>query len=200
MLFGGLPHATCHMPLASCPYPGGVPLRGAGAGSRPGGRGTFLCLAKEKYPKERRADVRAASRFPALLAPGGVSLNSLRSDNASPDPPGAVLLGPADGKTGIRAGLPWHWGKRVAGVALGLALFLSSALCPLAFVFWFVALPLRGAGVRVSARRPRYFSLPCQRKVPKRKARRRQGRCAVPCAARAGRDLAKLASLKQREP
>ncbi len=25
------------------------------AGSRPGGRGTFLCFAKEKYPKERRA-------------------------------------------------------------------------------------------------------------------------------------------------
>ncbi len=25
-----------------------------GAGSRPGGRGTFLCFAKEKYPKERR--------------------------------------------------------------------------------------------------------------------------------------------------
>jgi len=26
------------------------------AGSRPGGRGTFLCFAKEKYPKERRPD------------------------------------------------------------------------------------------------------------------------------------------------
>ena len=26
------------------------------AGSRPGGRGTFLCVAKEKYPKERRPD------------------------------------------------------------------------------------------------------------------------------------------------
>ena len=26
----------------------------SGAGSRPGGRGTFLCFAKEKYPKERR--------------------------------------------------------------------------------------------------------------------------------------------------
>jgi len=26
----------------------------AKAGSRPGGRGTFLCFAKEKYPKERR--------------------------------------------------------------------------------------------------------------------------------------------------
>ena len=30
---------------------------GAEAGSRPGGRGTFLCFAKEKYPKERRPPV-----------------------------------------------------------------------------------------------------------------------------------------------
>ena len=29
----------------------------AEAGSRPGGRGTFLCFAKEKYPKERRPSV-----------------------------------------------------------------------------------------------------------------------------------------------
>ena len=29
----------------------------AEAGSRPGGRGTFLCFAKEKYPKERRPPV-----------------------------------------------------------------------------------------------------------------------------------------------
>src|SRR5690606_29195796 len=29
-------------------------LRRAEAGSRPGGRSTFLCFAKEKYPKERR--------------------------------------------------------------------------------------------------------------------------------------------------
>ena len=32
----------------------GVLLLRARAGSRPGGRGTFLCFAKEKYPKERR--------------------------------------------------------------------------------------------------------------------------------------------------
>ena len=32
----------------------GVPLLRAEAGSRPGGRGTFLCVAKETYPKERR--------------------------------------------------------------------------------------------------------------------------------------------------
>jgi hypothetical protein len=31
-----------------------MPVLRAGAGSRPGGRGTFLCVAKETYPKERR--------------------------------------------------------------------------------------------------------------------------------------------------
>ena len=31
-----------------------APLLRAEAGSRPGGRGTFLCFAKETYPKERR--------------------------------------------------------------------------------------------------------------------------------------------------
>ena len=34
-----------------------MPVLRAGAGSRPGGRGTFLCFAKEKYPKERRPPV-----------------------------------------------------------------------------------------------------------------------------------------------
>src|SRR5450830_1277932 len=51
---------------------------------RPGGRGTFLCFAKAKFPKERRPEVRATSWFPALLAPGGVSLNSLRSNRREP--------------------------------------------------------------------------------------------------------------------
>ena len=46
---------------------------------------------------------------------------------------------------------------------------------------------------RVSARRPRYFSLLRQRKVPKRKASRSPGRFAVPCAARVERGRAELA-------
>ncbi len=46
---------------------------------------------------------------------------------------------------------------------------------------------------RVSARRPRYFLLLRQRKVPKRKASRSPGRCAVPCAARVWRGRAELA-------
>src|SRR5690606_22264328 len=41
------------------------------AGSRPGGRGTFLCFAKEKYPKERRAEDRAPAGFLALLGVRG---------------------------------------------------------------------------------------------------------------------------------
>ena len=56
---------------------------------------TFFCFAKRKSPKKRRADVRAAPRFLALLAPLGVWLNSLRSDNASPYPSAAPLLSPA---------------------------------------------------------------------------------------------------------
>jgi hypothetical protein len=53
---------------------------------------------------------------------------------------------------------------------------------------------------RVSARRPRHFSLLRQRKVPKRKASLSPGRCAVPCAARFAGDARKLAALKQCAP
>ena len=49
----------------------------------------------------------------------------------------------------------------------------------------------------VSSRRPRYFCLLRQRKVPKRKATRSQGHCVVPCAARARGGAAKRASRKQ---
>jgi len=57
------------------------------AGSRPGGRGTFLCFAKEKYPKERRAGFVVHSLcygHAALLGPGGVRVNSLRSNIRAP--------------------------------------------------------------------------------------------------------------------
>ncbi len=56
---------------------------------------TFFCFAKRKSPKKRRAEVRAPSGFLALLASSGVGLNSLRSNNARPDPPAAALLSPA---------------------------------------------------------------------------------------------------------
>ena len=65
-------------PLPLWREPGGFALpcvlHKAGAGSRPGGRGTFLCFAKEKCPKERRpccpCPLRCASGQPAMLARG----------------------------------------------------------------------------------------------------------------------------------
>jgi len=72
-------------------YPCGEALPGCA----PGSAVTFFCFAKRKSPKKRRAEVRAATRFLALLASGGVGLNSLRSNNARPDPPAAALLSPA---------------------------------------------------------------------------------------------------------
>ena len=60
------------------------------AGTRPGGRGTFLCFAKEKYPKERRPQVcdpyAYATGQPAVLAHGvrrgtHCAPAALRSDN-----------------------------------------------------------------------------------------------------------------------
>ena len=60
---------------------------GAEAGSRPGGRGTFLCFAKEKYPKERRppvCDPFAVRRGkPASGRLRGAPWNSLRCGAAS---------------------------------------------------------------------------------------------------------------------
>ena len=59
----------------------------AGAGSRPGGRGTFLCFAKEKYPKEKRPHAcdPSAQRW-GTPAPGhlrGAPWNSLRACGAA---------------------------------------------------------------------------------------------------------------------
>ncbi len=56
---------------------------------------------------------------------------------------------------------------------------------------------------RVSARRPTHFLLLRQEKVSKEKASRRQGRCAVPCAARSGRVWRKLgfaSNMRQPDP
>jgi hypothetical protein len=55
---------------------------------------TFFASPK-KVSKERRAQDRAAARFLALLVSRGVWLNSLRSNNASPDPLAPALLSPA---------------------------------------------------------------------------------------------------------
>ncbi len=64
-----------------------MPWVRAEAGSRPGGRGTFLCFAKEKYPKERRppvCDPFAVRRGkPAAGRLRGAPWNSLRCVAAS---------------------------------------------------------------------------------------------------------------------
>ena len=64
-----------------------MPRLRAEAGSRPGGRGTFLCFAKEKYPKERRppvCDPFAERRGkPASSRLWGAPWNSLRCVAAS---------------------------------------------------------------------------------------------------------------------
>ena len=48
-----MPEAFLLLAVGAMVFDGLLLLR-AGAGSRPGGRGTFLCFAKETYPKERR--------------------------------------------------------------------------------------------------------------------------------------------------
>ena len=72
------------------------------AGSRPGGRRTFLCFAKEKYAKERRPAVWVPPLRcgqPALLDHGGglAKLATLRFAQTTPAliPPPSALLGPA---------------------------------------------------------------------------------------------------------
>ena len=60
--------------------------------------GDLLSFASPKESKQRKGDPTVcvpALRFgqPAVLGPAGVSLNSLRSNNAIPDPSGPPLLG-----------------------------------------------------------------------------------------------------------
>jgi len=59
-------------------------------------------MPKEREPKETAAEVSAAARFLALLATGGVGLNSLRSNNARPFPPAAALLSTASTARGTK--------------------------------------------------------------------------------------------------
>ena len=109
----------------------------AGAGSRPGGRGTFLCFAKEKYPKERRPAVCVPHAFasgqPAVLGPSGVSpklaalrqrralIRSALRSSAQPDGGGQPGMPMTNTSTGTKkthtVGLPvsvavsavWNW-------------------------------------------------------------------------------------------
>jgi len=73
------------------------------SGSRPRGRDTFLCSAKEKYPKERRPGCRLLPAFLAFAGGWRKGLLPLRQRAASlPHPCGlfpakAPVLGAADG-------------------------------------------------------------------------------------------------------
>jgi hypothetical protein len=73
--------------------------RGAGLGSGAGvAGGNSLFFASPKKSKQKKGDPGSCVptlRYgqPAVLGPGGVSLNSLRSNNAIPDPPEPALLG-----------------------------------------------------------------------------------------------------------
>ncbi len=87
-------------------------------GLAPAGEALVLCFAKEKYPKERRAEVVVpALRYghTALLGLSGVWLNSLRSNNASPYPLSPPLLADAT-RRGIGSGHPARL-RRAAGLA-----------------------------------------------------------------------------------
>ena len=70
---------------------------------RPVGRGTFLCAAKEKYPKERRPGGLPAARVPCASRQNRRSPNSrsrwrsIRSDMASLAPVFPAMLGCANG-------------------------------------------------------------------------------------------------------
>jgi len=96
---------------------------------------TFFCFAKRKSPKKRRPAVWVPPlRYgqPAVLEPSGVRLNSLRSDNAGPDPLASALLGPArtgqsgagtedkETKTNTKKDTPWrvlvNFGIRLLGI------------------------------------------------------------------------------------
>ena len=91
---------------------------------------TFFCFAKRKSPKKRRPAVWVPTlRYgqPAVLEPSGVRLNSLRSNNAGPDPLVSALLGPA--RTG-KSEIPNAEDKEVQiqtrtrhGVSLWLSVF-----------------------------------------------------------------------------
>ena len=81
---------------------------GAGQHPRPGyapGRAVTFLLRKRKVTKRKAPPLPAPSaalREPAVRASGGVWLNSLRPNNASPFPPEAVLLGASRGGPGER--------------------------------------------------------------------------------------------------
>jgi len=89
-------------------------FQGTGSLLSPAGRGrpaaTHFSLLRQRKVSKRKATrslgpLRFATGQPAVLEPSGVRLNSLRSDNAGPDPLVSALLGPArTGQAGSGAG------------------------------------------------------------------------------------------------
>ena len=66
------------------------------AGSRPGGRGTFLCFAKEQVPKRKASRRQGRCAVPCAARVGwGLARTRFAQTIASPDPPAAALLSPA---------------------------------------------------------------------------------------------------------
>ncbi len=86
------------------------------AGSRPGGRGTFLCVAKEKYPEERRPDcpgpcASLRATCAARFRRGASELASLKQLPPLTPPPSA-LLGPAKRDWGTKTDTDSDSGRR----------------------------------------------------------------------------------------
>ena len=107
-----------------------MPRLRAEAGSRPGGRGPFLCFAKEKYPKERRppvCDPFAVRRGkPAACRLRGAPWNSLRCVAASFRHPRRVSSRSMGASTPMLTPQPPRrrrsqqgWGSRTANIPSG---------------------------------------------------------------------------------
>ena len=82
-----------------------VPWLRAEAGSRPGGRGTFLCFAKETYPKERRPCCLRPLRF-AAGQPGVLVRGVRRGTHCAPAALRSNNHGESVDEAGVSCGTP----------------------------------------------------------------------------------------------
>jgi len=115
---------------ASFCFPAGRSLLRVAGRGLPGGNSLFFCFAKRKVSK-RKGDpgccvppLRCGQ--PAVLGPDGVSLNSLRSNNAIPDPSGPALLGAS---TRVGEGIPIPEETRTR-LGESLFVFVPAPDCP----------------------------------------------------------------------
>ena len=84
---------------------GCIPVLSAEAGSRPGGRGTFLCFAKETYPKERRPCCLRPLRF-AAGQPGVLGCGVRRGTHCAPAALRSNNHGESVDEAGMSCGTP----------------------------------------------------------------------------------------------